>query len=147
MKIRTGYVSNSSSSSFVVIFPKDPATIEELEIMLFGAPNSYYSNPYGKELFESRMVSEYIWSSIKGQKLNDIKAAAEEFGEYDEDDGIKEFNKFFNMRKAKLQKLEGKETAEAFYVFNFSDNDGTLDTALEHGNIFDRLEYRTFSHH
>jgi hypothetical protein len=30
MKIRNGFVSNSSSSSFVVVFPKKPDSIEEL---------------------------------------------------------------------------------------------------------------------
>jgi hypothetical protein len=35
MKIRTSFVSNSSSSSFVVIFPKRPETIEELFNIMF----------------------------------------------------------------------------------------------------------------
>ena len=35
MKIRTAFVSNSSSSSFVVAWPKKPETIEETKGMMF----------------------------------------------------------------------------------------------------------------
>lgn len=36
MKIRNGFVSNSSSSSFLVIFPHAPASKEDIKDMLFG---------------------------------------------------------------------------------------------------------------
>jgi hypothetical protein len=38
MKIRSGFVSNSSSSSFIVAFPKLPSSPEELEKMMFSEP-------------------------------------------------------------------------------------------------------------
>jgi hypothetical protein len=38
MKIRSGFVSNSSSSSFIVGFPKLPSSPEELERMMFSEP-------------------------------------------------------------------------------------------------------------
>lgn len=36
MKIRNGFVSNSSSSSFIVSFDKKPSSAEELREILFG---------------------------------------------------------------------------------------------------------------
>lgn len=36
MKTRSGFVSNSSSSSFIVVFPHKPATVDELRNMIFG---------------------------------------------------------------------------------------------------------------
>jgi hypothetical protein len=38
MKVRNGFVSNSSSSSFIVGFPKLPSSPEELETMMFDKP-------------------------------------------------------------------------------------------------------------
>ena len=38
MKVRTGFVSNSSSSSFVIGLPAMPKTWEELHLILFGQP-------------------------------------------------------------------------------------------------------------
>ncbi|UQJ95155.1 hypothetical protein IANJMKHF_00249 [Klebsiella phage CPRSA] len=44
MKIRSGFVSNSSSSSFIVRFPKDPTDINNLrEMMGDCVPNCGYS--------------------------------------------------------------------------------------------------------
>lgn len=36
MKVRNGFVSNSSSSSFIVIFPRAPTSAEDLHGLLFG---------------------------------------------------------------------------------------------------------------
>ena len=41
MKIRNGFVSNSSSSSFVVAFPKMPKDVQELKQILFWDQQSY----------------------------------------------------------------------------------------------------------
>ena len=45
MKIRNGFVSNSSSSSFVVAWPKQPKTVNDVVDALFGNQKSY-ANPY-----------------------------------------------------------------------------------------------------
>ena len=41
----------------------------------------------------------------------------------------------------------GEKIDEVFYIFEFSDNEGELETALEHGDIFENLRYERFSHH
>ena len=52
MKIRNGFVSNSSSSSFVVAFPKKPDSIEELQQMMFGKQQWHYVPFYDSEYIE-----------------------------------------------------------------------------------------------
>ena len=45
MKIRRGFVSNSSSSSFLIFVDKKPATIEETQKLFLG-DDEFYPNPY-----------------------------------------------------------------------------------------------------
>ena len=47
MKRRTGFVSNSSSSSFIVAFPHKPVDCKEMEELLFRG-NPGLNNPYGE---------------------------------------------------------------------------------------------------
>jgi len=44
MKIRTGFVSNSSSSSFVVALPHKPKDVKDLQEMLFGKEQWHYNS-------------------------------------------------------------------------------------------------------
>lgn len=67
MKTRNGFVSNSSSSSFLVFFDKRPESIEELNRMMFGTENmdtllEYYGNPV-----EQRAVVENVFSDLQSQ--------------------------------------------------------------------------------
>ena len=97
MKIRNGFVSNSSSSSFVVAFPHVPQSVEEVEELLFGAHyGSYYPQDEhrlfnkqavaveidGEEFIRARAVGIFlttrvaktVWEDIQEQKPNDKDA-------------------------------------------------------------------------
>ena len=83
MKIRSGYVSNSSSSSFVVVFPRKPKSVVDLRKMLFGDKTIYAYMTTNwqtneKEAITTKKAAETVWADIKHQKRtqkNQIKTA------------------------------------------------------------------------
>ena len=72
MKIRNSFVSNSSSSSFVVFFRTKPKSIEGLQELLFGY-DEWYMNPYGEHNFSAKIVTGTVFNEINNQKPNQIK--------------------------------------------------------------------------
>lgn len=76
MKIRNGFVSNSSSSSFVVAFPKKPKTAADVWKYLFDGKDGGISHCCGDGLSYSQ-VSEILFEDLKAKNfkeasLNDI---------------------------------------------------------------------------
>ena len=66
MKTRNGFVSNSSSSSFIVGFDTIPKTVEELKKLLF--KNDKILSAYDIEL-DTQKAADIIFDDIKNQKL------------------------------------------------------------------------------
>lgn len=64
MKIRYGFVSNSSSSSFIVCFDEKPNTVEELEEMMFSVYPQHY---YYDDVYNTREIAERVFSEMKRQ--------------------------------------------------------------------------------
>jgi len=174
MKIRNGFVSNSSSSSFIVVFPKAPKNSEDVRKMLFKKGETRYDGPYDDDFYPVDDVSQRVWDDIKEQKVNDFDVASEllshdGYGDPDAPDydnfkidgtvdweeynkanmkyGEKRMNDFFNHRKVKLQKLNKEEVDLVFYTFEYSDNSGEFECALEHGGVFDNLKNLRISNH
>jgi len=84
MKIRNGFVSNSSSSSFVIAFPHKPESIDEVGRILFGeryGRNNLIRKEYYDDAYEGD-IAETIFRDIEkfvNSKHNLIKAIADEF--------------------------------------------------------------------
>jgi len=181
MKIRQGFVSNSSSSSFVVIFPKEPNDVIDVKNMLFSKGETFYSNPYqygdNEYGWSTDEVAETIWNDISKQEKNNFKRAEEiitsgtsyEDGAPDWNDyghikdwtlkttayyaaqekfAKKKLKEFFNLRKLKLQKINNQKVDDIIlYCFEYSDNDGSYFTALEHGDLFKNLKHIKINNH
>lgn len=178
MKIRNGFVSNSSSSSFIVSFPKEPKSLEDVKNMLFPNGEKTYFGYYAEDFWSIDQVAQTVWRDICDQKKNDYEAVLQELQhassyddseapDYDDYDHIvdwkerhrkldeayekyakKKIKEFFNTRKDKLKKLNGEKVDDKFvYIFEYSDNDGTYGSALEHGDLFKNIKHLKISKH
>lgn len=68
MKIRLGFVPNSSSSSFVVVFPRKPKSFEDVFGFLFGKAEYDWTlnNGYNKEkVISYKEVAEIVFKDLK----------------------------------------------------------------------------------
>jgi len=78
MKTRTGLVSNSSSSSFIIVFPKKPQSAKEVHKRLYnGAEGSIQY--YGDNSRTHAEISERVYNDLKGCRKATVKQIAEEF--------------------------------------------------------------------
>jgi len=67
MKIRAGFVSNSSSSMFVVAFPHEPKSVKDVREMMFNG-HQFLDNPYDDDKTETKIIAKTVWDDIKPQK-------------------------------------------------------------------------------
>ena len=67
MKTRNGFVSNSSSSSFLVVFQKVPASIDEMKELLFGKEKTYAGAWDGQGPYPTFSVAAAVFGDIQGK--------------------------------------------------------------------------------
>lgn len=83
--------------------------------------------------FDINDIVEAVAQSIESETPNNIETIRELLGYELDDNSIEKF----------LKDNKDKD----IYVFEYSDNDGPLQTMLEHGEIFKRLPHIRISHH
>lgn len=165
MKIRLGFVSNSSSSSYVVAFRNLPSSQKELQKMMFGK-QQFYHGPYGGK-WDTNVVAKTVWELMQNSTPNDLPDLEKGFDAYDlpkspyelypnhsempsdEWNRIQDeyYTELDRLVKDQLRKFMHKNRKSFVYRFEFSDNDGEYFSALEHGDLFERLPHVKCSHH
>jgi hypothetical protein len=116
MKIRSGFVSNSSSSSFIVGFPKMPTSPEALEISMFGAPCevNYYDIHNTPSIEIARTVFNEIQTGTAKRltKRSAVKVLLE--GGFPGDPPY-DYNKFKDKESDKIRRAYKEETGKDIY--------------------------------
>lgn len=161
MKIRNGFVSNSSSSSFIVHFDKDPRDKENLREML----GDCSVDPYGTSL-TAEQVLEIVHKDVMSSERRVVPMEFDEYdirweikenipGAYDIDDELlKELVKMEKEHRINMFKIVHKANTgtewtpdDAFvYAFEYSD-ESRVGSALEHGGVFRNVKHERISNH
>jgi hypothetical protein len=151
MKIRKGYVSNSSSSSFLVAFPKYPKSVDDVHEILFGKNQGLYELKW-----PTKDIAKIVFDDIKRQVPNNINLAKSKVynAVYDRLNEFRigeKYNIDWQEYKAcnnnEIDKFMDENKGSYCFVFTYADEDGDLGADMEHGSLFDGLPYLRSSNH
>jgi len=167
MKVRQGFVSNSSSSSFVLAFPKKMNSVQDVKDVLFGGwpEDEQYQALYHDCSWSIDVVAEAILNALKSQtdrevieevccmmQWGDVVDAA--LGPYPYEADVETQQQRYLDTDRLEQQLSHKLASSfiqhnqdcCFYVAEFSDNE-PLGATLEHGCVFDKVPHIRISRH
>jgi len=173
MKIRQGFVSNSSSSNFVLAFKKKPESIDELKKLMFGDLDIFH---YDNETATTHQIAEAVFRQL-GDELS-LDMIIEEFtsgwleGINDDFDSLNNMpemfiedengNNQYNPEYERYAEAKREKTIiraleffnnwkcpddQKFFVVEFADDDGSFGGLCEHGGIFNKIHHVQISHH
>jgi hypothetical protein len=130
MKIRTGFVSNSSSSSFLVAFPYFfYPTVEAVQKALFGGKEGVMKTEWNGEKLTYRAASEIIRSMLLMQTSNDLALIK------------RNENLAPEARTAVAAWLKAHKKDCQLYVLKFSTEMETDQIILASGEEFEQVEH------
>lgn len=181
MKTRNGFVSNSSSSSFLVGFEKKPDSVEELRQLLYGDKQSFPGYGWDPKTQKTKAL-EYSTLELADRVYKDMENSATptqivrtlaDVSDWDNDDysipgDPQESDFIIENPEDPYNNIDwvayGKARAEAarnlvreslgveheklvWYLFHYSDEDGSFFSILEHDGTFENLPHVCISHH
>lgn len=168
MKERNGFVSNSSSSSFIVGFKTMPRSAQEVEALLF-PDGEIYDNQWPNIDFATTVfnemngklpmtLTEICDELCSGWAINMDdweKAHKDELNACYKDKGMSLMGKYIEKERKerdKRAKILAKSWTKQnpgllYFCFEYSDEGGGYYSVMEHGGLFSNLPHKVVSKH
>jgi hypothetical protein len=172
MKFRHGFVSNSSSSNFVLAFDKKPASVAELCRLMFDGAKTWEDEDYEYRIAQEQFIPTLKIAQAVYVQLNKELALDEILEEFtngwlldDNDNDNDNDNDPPKWDSPERQEWEDAEQErinikaleyfnnwkcpndQVFFTVSFSDNESAFYSMCEHSGIFFNIHNVQISHH
>lgn len=163
MRKRCGFVSNSSSSSFIIALRDKPQSPEDLKEILFGDKEIHLYDDYSVTTNNAaKIIFEDLKESVEEKEiLEELMSGCPEALEVRPKYPLGP-HETSEQRKIQYEKyleevgIYNKEITESFFkktkyfkyfIVEYSDNDGPTYCVLEHGDTFERVHHIRVNKH
>jgi hypothetical protein len=153
MKIRNGYVSNSSSSSFILKLDTIPTTLEETKVLLYGENPPLLTAHWDDDAISTTQVARILLNDIESSHfmdINDIISDIREevyFSEYSGEEGrdfvvgteyIEEFDRIYHNAIQKDKDFHKSRWDKSYDEVNWEKHDDEMKILCE--PLYDIME-------